>query len=111
MPIFVQGLMNLAEIQSFKAIGKRLRNARELRGLTLAALSASCGLGIPELVRIESGELLGFKQAPADTLSHAEIYAKVLDLELEGLHGFHSEELKTSSTEEDLYIPAFLRKR
>ena len=103
--------MNLAEIQSFRSLGKRLRNAREQRGLTLAALSASCGLGIHELVRIESGELLGFKQAPADTLSHADMYAKVLNLQLDELHGSHSEKSDVVSSEEDLYIPAFLRKR
>lgn len=103
--------MNLAEIQSFRAVGKRLRNAREQRGLTLAALSASCGLGIHELVRIESGELLGFKQAPEATLSHAEIYAKVLDLQLAGMQVCQSSTANTNDADEDIYIPAFLRKR
>jgi len=103
--------MNLAEIQSFKVVGKRLRNAREERGLTLAALSVSCGLRIQELVRIESGELLGFKQAPEDTLSHADMYAKVLDVELKGMEAQHSETEKMNGKDQDLYIPVFLRKK
>ena len=52
----MQGLMNLADIQSFRQIGRHLRDARETRGLTLSAIAGSCGLAIYELVRIENGE-------------------------------------------------------
>ena len=103
--------MNSADIQSFRMVGRRLRNARERRGLTLAALSASCGLRIQELVRIESGELLGFKQAPEDTLSHADMYARVLNVELQGMEVQHSGVEKINSKDDDLYIPEFLRKK
>ena len=103
--------MNSADIQSFRMVGRRLRNARERRGLTLAAFSASCGLRIQELVRIESGELLGFKQASEDTLSHADMYARVLNIELQGMGVQHSGIEKINSKDDDLYIPAFLRKK
>lgn len=103
--------MNLAEIQSFRAVGKHLRNERERRGLTLAALSVSSGLGIHDLVRIESGELLGFKQVAVDTLSHADKYAKALDVELEELNRPHSASTRIDHHEEDVYISVFLRKK
>ena len=50
--------MSLAEIQTFKQIGRRLRSEREDRGLTLPAVAGLCGMSISELVRIENGELL-----------------------------------------------------
>jgi transcriptional regulator with XRE-family HTH domain len=103
--------MNLAEIQSFRVVGKRLRNARESRGLTLAAVAATCGLCIQELARIESGELLGFKQAPQDTLSHAELYAKALEVELQNLEVEHYVMTKANNIDDELFIPVFLRKK
>jgi transcriptional regulator with XRE-family HTH domain len=77
--------MNLAEIQSFKQIGRRLRSEREGRGLTLPAVAGLCGMSISELVRIENGELLGFRQVLEDALTNAEVYAKALDVELGGV--------------------------
>jgi cytoskeletal protein RodZ len=76
--------MNLAEIQSFKQIGRHLRSARETRGLTLSAAARICGLKIFEVVRIENGELLGYQQVQENTLSNAQIYAKALDIKLRG---------------------------
>jgi transcriptional regulator with XRE-family HTH domain len=103
--------MNLAEIQYFRQIGKRLRNAREMRGITLPVIANSCGLAISELVRIENGELLEFKQAPTDTMSNARAYAKVLDVELEGLRGQYSRTTTITAKNDEVYIPAFLRKK
>lgn len=103
--------MNLAEIQSFRQIGRHLRRAREMRGLTLPAISGSCGLAISELVRIENGELLGFKQAPKNTLSNAEVYAKALDVELDGVGRQHSGVTTINTKNDEALIPAFLRKK
>ena len=103
--------MNLAEIQSFKQIGRRLRSEREMRGLTLPAISGSCGLAISELVRIENGELLGFKQAPKNTLSNAEVYAKALDVELDGVGRRHSGVTTIKAKNDEVFIPVFLRKK
>ena len=103
--------MNLAEIQSFRQIGRHLRSAREMRGLTLPAISGSCGLAISELVRIENGELLGFKQAPKNTLSNAEVYAKALDIELDGVGRQHSGVTTINAKNDEALIPAFLRKK
>ena len=103
--------MNLAEIQSFRQIGRRLRSAREMRGLTLPAISGSCGLAISELVRIENGELLGFKQAPKNTLSNAEVYAKELDVELDGVGRQHSGVTTINAKNDEAFIPVFLRKK
>jgi transcriptional regulator with XRE-family HTH domain len=103
--------MNLAEIQSFRQVGRRLRNAREMRGLTLPAISGSCGLAISELVRIENGELLGFKQAPKNTLSNAEVYAKALDVELDGVGRQHSGVTTINAKNDEAFIPVFLRKK
>ena len=103
--------MNLAEIQSFRKIGRRLRNALEARGLTLPAAAGSCGMAISELVRIENGELLGFKQAPKDTLSNAEIYAKALDIELASLERQHIGLTSMKAKNDEVFIPFFLRKK
>jgi cytoskeletal protein RodZ len=103
--------MNLAEIQHFKQVGKRLRSAREMRGLSLTKISGACGLGIQELVRIENGELMGFKQTPEKTLSNAESYAKILEVNIGNLDRQHSEGTKESATSDDYFIPVFLRKK
>ena len=103
--------MNLAEIQSFRQIGRRLRNAREARGLTLPAAAGSCGMAISELVRIENGELLGFKQAPKDTMSNAEVYAKALDIELASLERSYAETTTRNTQSNEVFIPIFLRKK
>lgn len=103
--------MNLAAIHSFKQIGRRLRNEREARGLTLPAVAGSCGMTISELVRIENGELLGFKQALEDALSNAEAYAKVLDVELDGIQRQHSEITAVNAKNDEVFIPVFLRKK
>jgi len=103
--------MNLADIQSFRRIGRHLRDAREMRGLTLPAIAGSCGLAIYELVRIENGELLGFKQAPQNTLSNAEVYAKALDVELDSVGRQHSGVTTINSKKDEVFIPFFLRKK
>jgi transcriptional regulator with XRE-family HTH domain len=103
--------MNLAEIQSFRQVGRRLRNAREAHGLTLPAVASTCGLAISELVRIENGQLLGFKQVAKNTLSNAEIYAKALDVEL-GIAGRqYSGNPTINAQSENVFIPVFLRKK
>ena len=107
----MQGLMNLAEIQTFKQIGKRLRAEREARGLTLPAAAGLCGMSISELVRIENGELLGFRQALEDALTNAEAYAKALDVELGSGERQHSGVSATNAKNDDAFIPVFLRKR
>lgn len=103
--------MNLAEIQSFKQIGRRLRSEREGRGLTLPAVAGLCGMSISELVRIENGELLGFRQALEDALTNAEVYAKALDMELGGVERQHSGVSATNAKNDDAFIPVFLRKK
>jgi transcriptional regulator with XRE-family HTH domain len=103
--------MNLAEIQTFKQIGRRLRSEREDRGLTLPAVAGLCGMSISELVRIENGELLGFRQALEDALTNAEVYAKALDVELAGVERQHSGKATINAKNDDMYIPVFLRKK
>ena len=103
--------MNLAEIQSFKQIGRRLRIEREERGLTLPAVAGLCGMSISELVRIENGELLGFRQALEDALTNAEVYAKALDVELGGARRRYSGVSTTNAKNDDVFIPVFLRKK
>jgi transcriptional regulator with XRE-family HTH domain len=102
--------MNLAEIQSLKQIGRRLRNEREARGLTLSNIASSCGLKIQELVRVENGELMGFKQIPTDALKNAEIYANTLHIELGSEDTKRVELTKTNIKNNDMFIPVFLRK-
>jgi transcriptional regulator with XRE-family HTH domain len=97
--------MNLAEIESFRQIGRRLRATREMRGLTLPAVAGSCGVEISELVRIENGELLGFRQIPESALSKAEAYAKVLGIELGDLGR------AINAKNDEIFIPVFLRKK
>jgi|LakMenE18May11ns_1017448.scaffolds.fasta_scaffold9270643_2 cytoskeletal protein RodZ len=97
--------MNLAEIQSFRQIGRRLRNAREPLGLTLPAIAGFCGLAIFELVRIENGELLGFKQVPENTLSNTEVYAKALDVELSNVERQHSGVTTINAKNDEVFIP------
>ena len=82
---------------------------REMRGLTLPVIAGSCGLAIDELVRIENGELLGFKQAPENTLSNAEVYAKALDVELNNVGKQFSG--VTAINNDEVFIPVFLRKK
>jgi transcriptional regulator with XRE-family HTH domain len=102
--------MNLAEIQTFKQIGKLLRSERETRGLTLPAVAELCGMSISELVRIENGELLGFRQALDSALNNAELYAKALDVDLDSVRRQSSGVSKTNSND-DVFIPVFLRKK
>ena len=103
--------MNLADIQSFRQIGRHLRDARETRGLTLSAIAGSCGLAIYELVRIENGELMGFKQISKDTLKNAEIYANALHIELGSQSSQHPGEAKINNKNDEVFIPVFLRKK
>ena len=103
--------MNLAEIQSFKQIGRRLRHERENRGLTLPAVAGLCGMSISELVRIENGELLGFKQALDSTLQNAELYAKALDVELSEMGRQRHEMSEINAKNDEVFIPVFLRKK
>ena len=103
--------MNLAQIQSFRQLGKRLREEREMRGLTLPAIASSCGLATQEIVRIENGELLGFRQALEDTLNNAHIYAEALDIELGGIGRQKAEAVTINAQNDEVYIPAFLRKK
>ena len=103
--------MNLADIQSFRQIGRHLRDARETRGLTLSAIAGSCGLAIYELVRIENGELMGFKQISKDTLKNAEIYANALHIELGSQSTQHPGEAKINNKNDEVFIPVFLRKK
>jgi len=103
--------MNLSEVQSFKQIGRRLRSEREARGRTLPAVAGSCGETISELVHIENGELLGFKQALEEALSNAEIYAKALDIELGGAMRQHSGATESNAKNDEAFIPFFLRKK
>jgi transcriptional regulator with XRE-family HTH domain len=103
--------MNLAEIQSFKQIGRRLRSEREERGLTLPAVAGLCGMSISELVRIENGELLGFRQVLEDALTNAEVYANALDVELGGVERQHSGMEAINAKNDDVFIPVFLRKK
>jgi len=101
--------MNLAEIRYFKQVGKRLRITREMRGLTLSSISGSCGLEIQELVRVENGELIGFKQISIDTLKNAEIYANALHIELAPQSTQHPGVTKINNKNDEAYIPCFLR--
>lgn len=104
--------MNLAEIQSFKQIGRHLRSAREMRGLTLSAAASTCGLKIFEIVRLENGELLGYQQVPENTLSNAQIYAKALDIELSDYKEQPCvEQAKVNANVYEGDIPFFLRKK
>ena len=103
--------MNLAEIQPFKQIGKRLRSEREARGLTLPTVAGLCGMSISELVRIENGELLGFRQALDATIKNAEVYAKALDAELGGARRQYPRVSTTNAKNDDVFIPVFLRKK
>ncbi|QWD10780.1 helix-turn-helix domain-containing protein [Polynucleobacter paneuropaeus] len=103
--------MNLAEIQSFKQIGRRLRSEREERGLTLPVVAGLCGMSISELVRIENGELLGFRQVLEDALTNAEVYAKALDVELDIGERQHSGMASINAKNDDVFIPVFLRKK
>jgi transcriptional regulator with XRE-family HTH domain len=103
--------MNLVEIQTFKQVGRRLRSEREERGLTLPAVAGLCGMSISELVRIENGELLGFRQALEDALTNAEVYAKALDVELGSVERRHSGVSTINAKNDDVFIPVFLRKK
>jgi len=103
--------MNLAEIQTFKQIGKRLRQEREMRGLTLPSVAGLCGMSISELVHIENGELMGFKQVLEDAFSNADAYAKALDVELGGVGRQHPGMASVHAKNDDLFIPVFLRKK
>ncbi|OJI04042.1 helix-turn-helix transcriptional regulator [Polynucleobacter sp. MWH-Adler-W8] len=98
--------MNLAEIQSFKQIGRRLRSEREGRGLTLPAVARLCGMSVSELVRIENGELLGFRQVLEDALTNAEVYAKALDVALD-----NTGMATINAKNDEVFIPVFLRKK
>jgi hypothetical protein len=79
-------------------------------GLTLPAIANSCGLAISEVVRIENGEFLGFRQALKDTLTNAEVYAKALDIELGNL-GDRQAGATIGTSKDEVFIPAFLRKK
>ena len=103
--------MNLVEIQEFKKVGRRLRQTREACGLSLTKVSGACGIGVKELSRIEDGELMGFKQAPESTLINAQIYSDALDLQLGGLQQSQNTCIKKIPVIDEVYIPAFLRRK
>jgi hypothetical protein len=68
-------------------------------------------MSISELVRIENGELLGFRQALEDALTNAEVYAKALDVELGSVERRHSGVSTINAKNDDVFIPVFLRKK
>jgi len=77
----------------------------------LTKIAGVCGLGIQELSHIESGELMGFKQAPESTLINAQIYSDALDLQLGGLQQSQNTCIKKIPVIDEVYIPAFLRRK
>ena len=103
--------MTLAEIQSFKKVGRHLRTTREMRGLSLTKIAGVCGLGIQELSHIESGELMGFKQTPESRILNATLYAKVLNLELSSLQLSQNIATRKIVENDEILIPAFLKKK
>ena len=62
-------------------------------------------MAIFELVRIENGELLGFKQVPENTLSNTEVYAKALDVELSNVERQHSGVTTINAKNDEVFIP------
>lgn len=101
--------MKLVDIQSFRQVGKILREERERRSLSLQEIIPITGLSLQELVRIENGELLGFRQVPEETFRNAELYAQALGVALQDASQISTKPI--ANKREDIYIPAFLRKR
>ena len=103
--------MDTAKIQLFRQIGKHLRRARDMRGFSLVKISGVCGLSVQELARIENGELMAFKQSPETTKTNAQIYSKVLGVDLDRLVIRDAALGAVHATNDAVYIPVFLRKR
>ena len=77
----------------------------------MPAVAGLCGMSISELVRIENGELLGFRQALDATINNAQLYAKALDVEFAGVRRQQSGVSTTNAKNDDVFIPVFLRKK
>jgi len=88
-----------------RAIGRRLKVARESQGHNLAILASQCNLSVVQLTAIERGDSLAFARSQSNLLKAIEAYASILVVSIQAT------EVLEQKPDEDVYIPEFLRKK
>lgn len=88
-----------------RAIGRRLKVARESQGHNPAILARECNLSVVQLTAIERGDSLAFSRSQSNLLKAIEAYASVLGISVQAA------EVLEKKPDEEVYIPEFLRKK
>ena len=88
-----------------RALGRQLKEARESQGHNLAILARECNLSVVQLTAIERGDSLAFARSQSNLLKAIETYAGVLGISVQAA------EVLEKKPQEDIHIPAFLRKK
>lgn len=102
-------MTTLQEIKEAKALGKKLRLAREEQGHNLAILASQCGMSVVQLVALEAGNYFAFHGNLEEMLVNAATYAKALEVRVSEPTSIVPHSL-TESANAEMYIPPFLRK-
>ena len=96
---------NVISPSQIRAIGRRLKAARESQGHNLAILASQCNLSVVQLTAIERGDSPAFARLQSNLLKAIEAYANVLGVSIQATEALEKK------PEEDIHIPAFLRKK
>jgi transcriptional regulator with XRE-family HTH domain len=91
--------------KNVRALGRMLKEVRESQGHNLAILARECNLSVVQLTAIERGDSLAFARSQSNLLRAIEAYASILGISIQAA------EVLEKNQEEDIYIPAFLRKK
>lgn len=102
-------MTTLQEIKEAKALGKKLRLAREARGHNLTVLASQCGMSVVQLVALEAGNYFAFHGNLEEMLINAATYANALEVRVSEPTSLVPHSL-TQSANAEMYIPPFLRK-
>jgi len=96
---------NVISPSQIRAIGRRLKVARESQGHNLAILASQCNLSVVQLTAIERGDSLAFARSSSTLIQAIHTYANVLGASIQATEALEKK------PEEDIHIPAFLRKK
>ena len=104
--------MSLVDIRSAKQIGRLLRSSREAQSANLNHLSKRCGLSVAQLVHIENGNLFAFESNLEKIMSHSNVYAQALNVDLNAMSQAPSiMPARYVVASVDSHIPSFLMKK
>lgn len=104
--------MSPVDIRSAKQIGRLLRSSREAQRANIQNISKRCGLSVAQLIHIENGNLFAFEGSLEKIMSHSNVYAQALNVDINTPGEPSSSAPKRAVVAAvDSHIPHFLIKR